>query len=101
VTTDAPLPQQGQALAELKSQWSDILMALEALNRVAWLVWFDARLADFDGRTLTVDFSDPLRMDPTAQYPISSSDHHRESLESAITSVTGQVVRVEVRTWLP
>ena len=88
-------------LADLKKQWSDVLMTLEAMDRVAWMVWFDARLADFDGRTLTVDFSDPQRFDLTQRYPISAASQHRVSLESAILAVTGRRVVVEVRSWQP
>lgn len=46
-------------LNELKSKWNEILFALEAQNRVAWLTFFDARLAKLEGALLTLDFSDP------------------------------------------
>lgn len=96
-----PQPRDEEAVSRLKAQWSDVLMTLESRDRVAWMVWFDARLADFDGQTLTVDFTDPTRVDPTQQYPIASADRHRAALEAAILAVTGCDVRVEVREWRP
>lgn len=93
--------EHASSLGEIKTQWSEVLMALEAVDRVAWLVWFDARLADFDGHTLVVDFSDPQRLDPTQQYPIAAPERHQAALESAIRSVTGRSIRVEVRSWQP
>jgi hypothetical protein len=93
--------ERTELIAALKRQWSNVLMCLESIDRVAWMVWFDARLADFDGRTLTVDFSDPQRLDPTQQYPIASPERHRAALESAILSVTKMPIRVEVRPWQP
>ena len=101
----APIPavpaDRAESIVALKRHWSDVLMCLESIDRVAWLVWFDARLADFDGRILIVDFSDPQRLDPTQQYPIASPERHRAALESAILSVTGMPIQVEVRPWHP
>lgn len=36
-----------------------MLFTLESKNRVAWLTFFDARLASFENNTLQLDFSDP------------------------------------------
>lgn len=46
-------------LVELKSYWNQVLFTLESKNRVAWLTFFDARLASFENNTLQLDFSDP------------------------------------------
>jgi hypothetical protein len=46
-------------LVELKSYWNQVLFTLESKNRVAWLTFFDARLASFENNTLLLDFSDP------------------------------------------
>ena len=42
-------------LLEIRNRWNDILDALLAQDRIAWLA-FDARLAHFDGKVLTLDF---------------------------------------------
>lgn len=48
-------------LNELKSYWNQVLDELEATNRIAWLAFFDARLASLDGNVLTLDFSDATK----------------------------------------
>lgn len=35
---------------------------LESQDRIAWIAYFDARLADFDGQILTLDFSDARKL---------------------------------------
>jgi hypothetical protein len=48
-------------LAELKSRWNEVLDELEATDRIAWLAFFDARLADLTEGVLTLDFSDATK----------------------------------------
>ena len=48
-------------LNELKSCWNQVLDELEATNRIAWLAFFDARLASLEGSVLTLDFSDATK----------------------------------------
>lgn len=83
-------------LGELRGQWSDILMVLERIDRVAWMIWFDARLAAFDGRTVVLDFSDPARLDPGRRYPLREDVRDRDALVLAIRQVTGLQVELEV-----
>ena len=45
-------------LSQLKNSWNEILFALESKNRVAWLTFFDARLAKLEDFNLLLDFSD-------------------------------------------
>ena len=45
-------------LTELKQSWNEILFLLEQKNRVAWLTFFDARLARLENQGLHLDFSD-------------------------------------------
>ena len=44
-------------LGQIRTRWNDVLDAVLACDRIAWLAFFDARLADFDGQILTLDFS--------------------------------------------
>ena len=48
-------------LSELKSFWNQVLDELEAPNRIAWLAFFDARLASLESGVLTLDFSDATK----------------------------------------
>ena len=50
------------SLSELRAQWNQVLDHLESQDRIAWIAYFDARLAEFDGQTLTLDFSDARKL---------------------------------------
>lgn len=80
-------------LATLRSQWSDILDYLERQDRMAWIAFFDARLAKLDGSTLLLDFSDSRKFSGNLEYE-SIRDHHRVSLENAIKAVAGVELQV-------
>ena len=55
-------------LEEIRGRWNEVLDAILLQDRVAWLAFFDARLADFDGRTLTLDFSDSRKLGSAHEY---------------------------------
>lgn len=80
-------------LATLRSQWSDVLDYLERQDRMAWIAFFDARLAKLDGSTLLLDFSDSQKFSGNLEYE-SIRDHHKVSLENAIRAVVGVELQV-------
>ena len=45
-------------LEELRQQWNEVLDSVERQDRITWMAFFDARLASFDGKVLTLDYSD-------------------------------------------
>ena len=45
-------------LGELKGRWVEVLDHLERVDRVAWLAFFDARLAGLHDGVLELDFTD-------------------------------------------
>lgn len=49
-------------LEEVRTRWNAVLDALLAVDRIAWLAFFDARIAEFDGKILTLDFSDSRKL---------------------------------------
>ena len=49
-------------LNDIRSRWNEVLDALLEIDRITWLAFFDARLASFDGKTLTLDFSDARKL---------------------------------------
>ncbi|CAB5116769.1 MAG: hypothetical protein F2954_04180 [Actinobacteria bacterium] len=55
-------------LVEIRGRWNEVLDALLEQDRVAWLAYFDARIADFDGKTLTLDFSDSRKLGSAHEY---------------------------------
>lgn len=82
-------------LAELKNLWNEVLDELEATNRVAWLVFFDARLAKLSGETLTLDFSDASKFQDGHDLKSAVSSASSESLLAVINKVTGLTVNLE------
>ena len=73
-------------LASLRSRWNEVLDLLESQDRIAWLVFFDARLASFDNNVLTLDFSDARKFASSHEYQ-AVRPKHKESLASAIKEV--------------
>ena len=73
-------------LASLRSRWNEVLDLLESRDRIAWLVFFDARLASFEKNVLTLDFSDARKFASSHEYQ-SVRQKHKESLGSAIKEV--------------
>jgi hypothetical protein len=82
-------------LADLKAQWSQVLFALESRNRVAWLTFFDARLAKLEANTLHLDFSDPEKFSGDHSY-VDSRTKFAPLLQDVIQEVAS--VRLEI-TW--
>ena len=73
-------------LASLRSRWNEVLDLLESQDRIAWLVFFDARLASFDNNVLSLDFSDARKFASSHEYQ-AVRPKHKESLASAIKEV--------------
>jgi hypothetical protein len=83
-------------LLELKSCWNEVLDTLEASNRISWLAFFDARLADFSNGTLTLDFSDATKFQDGHDLKSTVSKSSYDSLVGAIEEVTGLIVDLKV-----
>jgi hypothetical protein len=80
-------------LAELKSAWNQILFALESRNRVAWLTFFDARLAKLESNILQLDFSDPEKFSGNHSY-VDSRSKFSPLLTEVIKEITGENVEI-------
>ena len=81
-------------LAELKAHWNEILFALEARNRVAWLTFFDARLASLPDQILQLDFSDSEKFSGAHSYSDSRAKFV-PVLQEVIMQITN--TRLEIR----
>ena len=55
-------------LQEIRNRWNEVLDAVLEEDRVSWLAYFDARLADFDGKVLTLDFSDSRKLSSSHEF---------------------------------
>ena len=86
---DAPL-----SLAQLRSRWNEVLDDLESHDRIAWIAYFDARLADFDGVILSLDFSDARKLSGGHEYS-PTREKLRNSLITSIKTVLNTDVKIE------
>lgn len=76
-------------LIELKGRWNEVLDELESTDRIAWLAFFDARLADLTDGVLTLDFSDATKFQDGHDLKKTLPESSHSSLVSAIKKVTG------------
>lgn len=81
-------------IATLKSTWNEILNDLERVNRVAWLAYFDGRLAKLESDILYLDFSDQAKFAGNHDFATVRKDEHRKALEDAIFECTGHQIEV-------
>lgn len=81
-------------LQELRARWNQVLDRLESQDRIAWIAYFDARLAEFDGHTLTLDFSDARKFAGGHEYS-PTRIKLENSLKAAILEVLN--LRVEIK----
>lgn len=81
-------------LAELKRQWNEVLDELERTNRVAWLVFFDARLVRLTGNALVVDFLDRNKLAAGHDFESHISPGQLTSLKEAIVKITGENLEI-------
>jgi hypothetical protein len=82
-------------LAQLRQQWNSVLDQLERIDRVAWLSFFDARLAEFDGKTLQLDFSDSRKFGSAHEYS-EIRDRQVATLKNVIKDVLGLEVEISL-----
>jgi hypothetical protein len=70
-----------------------VLDQLESVDRIAWISFFDARLAEFDGQVLRLDFSDSRKLGSAHEY---SEIRARQiaTLQSVIQEVIGFKVEI-------
>ena len=82
-------------LSVLKSRWNEVLDELEATDRIAWLAFFDARLANLEGDVLTLDFSDATKFQDGHDLKKTLPESSHKSLTAAIEKIVG--VKLELK----
>ncbi|CAN2212188.1 hypothetical protein MCERE85_01018 [Candidatus Nanopelagicaceae bacterium] len=78
-------------LGQIRSRWNEVLDVLEAKNRIAWIAYFDARLSELDGNTLTLDFSDSRKFATSHEY-----SETRPNLKADLIQTIFEVLGIEV-----
>ena len=79
-------------LPQLRNRWNDVLDHLESQDRVAWIAYFDARLADSDGAKLSLDFSDARKFSGGHEYSPT-----REKLQNSLISSIRSILDIDVK----
>jgi hypothetical protein len=82
-------------LAELKSRWNEVLDELESTDRIAWLAFFDARLADLTDGVLTLDFSDATKFQDGHDLKKTLPESSHKSLTTAIQKIVGVTLELK------
>ena len=83
-------------LQEIRNRWNEVLDAVLEVDRVSWIAFFDARLADFDGRTLTLDFSDARKLSSSHEFSVTRLKQ-QQILIAAINAVLSINVEISER----
>ena len=82
------------SLETLKLSWNQILDAVLEVDRVAWLLWFDARLVKLEGGVLEVNFVDSEKFSGDHNFKSARKPEQTAKLISAILKVTGKELEV-------
>jgi hypothetical protein len=82
-------------LVELKGRWNEVLDELESTDRIAWLAFFDARLASLQGGVLTLDFSDATKFQEGHDIKSTVHESTHEALLAAVKKVTALTIALE------
>ena len=82
------------SLETLKASWNQVLDAILEVDRVAWLLWFDARLVKLEGDVLEVSFADSEKFSGGHNYKSARNPEQTAKLVSAILQVTGEKLEV-------
>lgn len=75
-------------IEQIRANWTEVLDVLEREDRIAWMAFFDARLASIDGSILVLDFSDSRKFATAHDYG-ETRKHLYVSLQRAIHIVLG------------
>ena len=82
------------SLETLKVSWNQVLDAVLEVDRVAWLLCFDARLVKLDGNVLEVSFADSEKFSGDHNYKSARKPEQTAKLTSAIFTITGMKLEV-------
>jgi hypothetical protein len=83
-------------LEELRQRWNDVLDSIARQDRITWMAFFDARLASFDGKVLTLDYSDSGKFGGSHQFP-ETRERQLNLLKASVKDVCGVEIEVEQR----
>jgi hypothetical protein len=83
-------------IVEIRDQWNKVLDQLEAQNRTLWLIFFDARLASFDGTVLKLDFRDADKFSTSHDFSFVRDRAKLAILEEIALTIYMVPIKIEV-----
>ena len=92
-----PLPSgSGLTLEAIKAGWNQLLDQLEAQSRTLWLIFFDARLATFDGGVLKLDFRDADKFSTSHDFGFVRDQSKLAILEEIALTIYMVPIKIEI-----
>ena len=83
-------------LGVIKDGWNQLLDKLEAQSRTLWLIFFDARLANFDGTVLKLDFRDADKFSTSHDFSFVRDRAKLAILEEIALTIYMVPIKIEV-----
>ena len=83
-------------IVEIRDQWNKVLDQLEAQSRTLWLIFFDARLASFDGTVLKLDFRDADKFSTSHDFSFVRDRTKLAILEETALTIYMVPIKIEV-----
>jgi hypothetical protein len=83
-------------IVQIRDQWNKVLDQLESQNRILWLIFFDARLANFDGTVLKLDFRDADKFSTSHDFSFVRDQSKVAILEEIALSIYKVPIKIEV-----
>jgi len=81
-------------LVQLKADWNAVLDQILAVNRIAWLAFFDARLVSLENSTLTLAWQDSEKFGGQHDFQSVRKPEHIALLVKCIQSETGLILEI-------
>ena len=97
--SENPIPSSSGSdltLEAIKAEWNQLLDQLEAQSRTLWLIFFDARLASFDGSVLKLDFRDADKFSTSHDFSFVRDQAKLAILEEIALTIYRVPIKVEV-----
>ena len=92
-----PSPNSSDLTLEaIKAGWNQLLDQLESRNRTLWLIFFDARLASFDGSVLRLDFRDADKFSTSHDFSFVRDRTKLAILEEIALTIYMVPIKIEV-----
>ena len=78
----------------VKARWNEVLDAVLDVDRIAWLAFFDARIASVDSNVITINFADAQKFSGDHNFSMARNPRHLALLHGKIAEVFGQPIEV-------